>query len=249
LKSEGGVEDLSDLTPETSHLSPRPGTRVRPGQIGFVLRVLPLRPGQIGFVLHVSLLGRATPHATAIAQISQSPQVWLCFAHFRPSAASGRGQIGFVLHISLPGRATPHTMTHLSYIPQSAQVWLRFARSPPSAGPGGKKLGSFRTIRSPNWVRFAHLSSGDRPRAGEIGFVLHNHSPAGHRGPPARAQSRARGANWVRFAQIVTTEARRAQRGLRPQLKPVLSPRRKERQEDRMAVRFTFAILASWRET
>ena len=35
----------------------------------------------------------------------------------------------------------------------------------------------------------------------------------------------------------------------RPQPKAVLSPRRKERQEDRTAVLFTFAILASLRET
>jgi hypothetical protein len=45
------------------------------------------------------------------------------------------------------------------------------------------------------------------------------------------------------------TETSRSPGGLRPQPKPILAPRRGERQEDRTVRRLTFAILASLRET
>jgi hypothetical protein len=54
-------------------------------------------------------------------------------------------------------------------------------------------------LTPPNWVRFAHLPSGVRPRAGEIGFVLHNRPPAGHRFRPPRAHFQAREAKLGSF--------------------------------------------------
>jgi hypothetical protein len=78
----------------TFHCSsePRPTRRPplpaypNPPKFGFVLRIHhPAGPNWVRFAHFAP--GGITSHMTAVAQMSQSPQVWLCFAHSPPSRA------------------------------------------------------------------------------------------------------------------------------------------------------------------
>jgi hypothetical protein len=85
---------------------------------------------------------------------------------------------------------------------QAGPNWVRFTRFTPwpSHAPRDNSLCPYTPVRS-NLASFCTISSAGRLRRGEIGFVSHNRSPAGHRGPPARAHFRARGPDWVRFVR------------------------------------------------
>ncbi len=142
----------------------------RPRQIGFVLRIYPPVPthDRRNWVRFARLpSGRATPNRlTAFFHILQSPQVWVRFAQFPPSAPPPGGN------------------------------WVRFARFDPKLGsfctfrlrhsPAGGVLQS--AIRN-------HQSAIESP-APQIGFVLHlllsRPSPEGPglRVPPARMSLR-----------------------------------------------------------
>jgi hypothetical protein len=129
----------------------------------------------------------------------------------------------------------------------SGRNWLRFAQSQsgrasrstcPRPFPGARaKLGSFCTfhlrpgpLASPNWVRFAHLPSGARGRAGPNWVRFARLPPARARGraelgsfctfacgvrpqpPSANPQFAVRNpqsGNWVRLARIVTSGTKR----------------------------------------
>jgi hypothetical protein len=80
------------------------GPPSRAGQIGFVLRILlpALACGRSLSIRNRRLAGIATAHTTtAFAHIPQSPQVWLRFAHFPPSAVPGRAKLGSFCAFSL----------------------------------------------------------------------------------------------------------------------------------------------------
>jgi hypothetical protein len=144
-----------------------------------------LRPGQIGFVL------RIRPPAPA-------PGVFQSAIPNPQSCASGP-QIGFVSHVSLSGRAAFHTRTPFAQIPWSTQVWLCFAHLPPGRVRMGLFC-TFRLFVEPAPDRIGGCpgmqcrSAAGPPDIfrgrGQIGFVSHNYL----RQPPAGGQ------NWVRFA-------------------------------------------------
>jgi hypothetical protein len=77
-----------------------------PVEIGFVLRICPRTPsadrGHIGFVLHISLPGRARHTITVVAHIPHPTHIWLRFAQFPPSAASGGTELGSFRTIGHP---------------------------------------------------------------------------------------------------------------------------------------------------
>jgi hypothetical protein len=104
-----------------------------------------LRPGQIGFVLRISLPGRATPHTTrAFAHIALSPQIWLRFAQFPPSPAYGWGKLGS-FRTRAPFVVTPSGVSSPHGHPAEVR---RRARCSPNALTGTLQAG-------PNWLRFA----------------------------------------------------------------------------------------------
>jgi hypothetical protein len=144
------MEDLPDLTPETSHLSPRPGARVPPVQIGFVFSV----PYPVRF------------------SVTPAPQgTWLiCAAE----------QIGFVLRISplrgLPRHVVPLRTRPARHSASVTEIGFVLRICPPA----GAKLGSFRTFHSSGEPRPTRLPLPKYPSHTKFGFVLHKSSPPRH---------------------------------------------------------------------
>jgi hypothetical protein len=137
-----------------------------------------IRNREIGFVLHVSLPGRPTPHTTtAFARIPQSPQVWVRFARFPPSAACAGaelgsfrtftlrpGQIGFVSHNRHGGSEAASCRTDVSpqVCPQSTIGKLGsfcMFYSPAEPRPHANRLCPYAPV-SPSLASFRTVSSG-----------------------------------------------------------------------------------------
>jgi hypothetical protein len=141
--------------------------------------------------------------------MSQSLQVWLCFAHFAPSTRSRPVQIGFVLHVLLPGRATPRTTTALPIYPSRPKFGFVLHNLLRPAACGGTKLGSFCTIGTgrewwndrivEDWVFGPPTRS---PKLGLFCMIVPPGSQDGLRRPPQRGNREIRQIGERKYRRI-----------------------------------------------
>jgi len=193
---------------------PDPSRRPEP-KIGFVSP----RPFA-GPVWHNSFSARYLPSLTPAAN-------WVCFARLVPAGAVPTAAPALV-HTCLWAELALFGTSHFKHL----QNWVRFARFAPAtalpacprgqigfvlhispSGPGRRvKLGSFCTIRWPNWVRFARSARrarGGRPQVvSRRGSVLNPQSAIRNRkiGFVSHDWVRRRpspGAHWLCFARLV----------------------------------------------
>jgi hypothetical protein len=189
-------------------------------------------------------------HAPGVSSRPRSAKNWVRFARFTPRTSQA----------TQAECLCPHTPIPLSL--------ASFCTIPSVRPHGGARFGSFCTLCL--FMGWASPPDTFRPWPNLVRFACFTPRPSYRRHdglrphPPVlpslasfcRFRLRER-PNWVRFARLAsgrtqtaeTTKSPARPHFVRPQPKPVLAPRRKERQEDSMAVLFTLAILASWRET